>query len=54
MREYQDDPNLSRIARLFNDEDIPTPRGGQRWYPSTMLGIIRWTIANDSDWKDAL
>lgn len=53
MREYRNDPNLSRISRQLTEDGIPTARGG-RWYPATVLGIIRWTIANDPDWNDAL
>lgn len=29
----------SEIARTLNDDGVPTPRGGQRWWPSTVHDI---------------
>ena len=33
--------NPTKIAGALNDEGVPTARGGKRWYPSTVLAVIR-------------
>lgn len=30
-----------RIAALLNQQQVPTARGGARWYPSTVTGVLR-------------
>lgn len=29
-----------KLAKLLNEEGVPTVRGGQRWYPSTVRGVL--------------
>ena len=31
----------TKIAGWLNDEGVPTARRGKRWYPSTVLAVIR-------------
>ena len=33
--------NPTKIAGALNDEGVPTARGGKRWYPSTVLAVLR-------------
>jgi DNA invertase Pin-like site-specific DNA recombinase len=33
--------SLSEIARILNDEHLPTPRGG-RWHPSSVKRVLSW------------
>lgn len=32
--------SLNRIARMLNEEDVPTGQGGRRWYPSTVRAAL--------------
>jgi DNA invertase Pin-like site-specific DNA recombinase len=34
---------LEAIAAVLNDEGVPTPRGGVRWRPSSLVGVLRGT-----------
>jgi DNA invertase Pin-like site-specific DNA recombinase len=33
---------LARIAEGLNADLVPTARGGQRWYPETVRGVLRY------------
>lgn len=33
--------SLNGIARVLNDDGVPTTRGGARWYPATVRRIVR-------------
>ena len=33
--------SLSEVARILNDERLPTPRGG-RWHPSSVKRVLSW------------
>lgn len=35
--------SLPVIAAGLNDDDVPTAQGGARWYPSTVLAVLRRT-----------
>lgn len=47
--EVDEDPHhcWARIARMFNEEEIPTLRGGKTWYPATIRGIFYSQAAVD-------
>jgi DNA invertase Pin-like site-specific DNA recombinase len=38
---HREGAGLSAIARMLNEERIPTASGGRQWYPSTVQAIIR-------------
>ncbi|WP_082502723.1 recombinase family protein [Nocardioides sp. Leaf307] len=41
---------LSAIARALNDDGVPTARGGVRWYPSTVQGVLRSAELDAAAW----
>lgn len=44
VRLHADGMNYSQIARELEQTEIPTPRGGRRWYVSTVSEIVRRAI----------
>jgi len=46
--EFQDGASLTGIARTLTREGIPTARGGNKWYPSTVRAVLR-SLALDAD-----
>lgn len=37
----RDGKSTPAIAKALNDADVPTARGGKRWYPSTVSAVLR-------------
>lgn len=38
--EYARGRGLSEIARSLNEEEVPTARGGRKWWPSTVRAVL--------------
>jgi DNA invertase Pin-like site-specific DNA recombinase len=38
---YDEHRSLTAVANVLNDEGVATARGGARWYPSTVRGVLR-------------
>ena len=45
LQEYRAGRRLTAIAQGLQADGVPTVRGGRSWYPSTIAGVLRATLA---------
>jgi hypothetical protein len=52
--EHASGRSLGEIARLLNDDGVPTAQGGRRWWPSTVRAVLVRSSPSESAATDGI